>query len=465
MDIIERVRNYCLEKNLLNTGDRIILAVSGGPDSVMLLHILHSFCPEIGVEIAVAHIEHGLRGPDSLDDQQFVKRLTGELGLEFHTKSVSVPDIRHRGESVEEAARRVRYEFLFDLLKTTGSDKIATGHTLDDSVETVIFRLVTGTGPSGFSGILPRTGSVIHPLLAVTREQIMSYLLVKDLEYRTDRTNFDLRYPRNRIRHDIIPVFRGINERYREHIQQLADIVREESDLFESIARENLSKVLVDWTDDAVSIKHREFLAFEPAVRRRIIIEVVRNLLSEAGTADRAYLPHKVIRFLAEYDDIGNKVLYQKGGFAVQLEYGMLLFKKSVVNVQYKPYLYSVEETGIPVPIKEIKRTAIFRKRDQVETFENNKLYFDYHKLKFPIVMRSRKEGDSIYLGNLGSKKIKSLFIDEKVPKEARERVPIVESNGEICGIFLSICGKINRCAARFMISHYTKKILECELV
>ena len=364
MDIIERVQNYCLSKNLLNTGDRIILAVSGGPDSVTLLHILHSFCPEIGVEIAVAHIEHGLRGVDSLDDQQFVKRLTGELGLEFHTKSVSVPNIRHRSESVEEAARRVRYEFLFDLLKTAGYNKIATGHTLDDSVETVLFRLVTGTGPSGFSGILPRTGSVVHPLLAVTREQIMSYLSVQDLEYRTDPTNFDLKYPRNRIRHDIIPAFRRINERYREHIAQLADIVREESDLIENIAREKLSKVLIDWKDDAVSVKHREFLAFEPAVRRRIIIEVVGKLLSGTGSADRPYLPYKVIKFLADYDDAGNKVLYRKGSFAVQLEYGMLLFKKSVVSVQYKPYLYYVKGTGSPVPINEIKRTAIFHSRD-----------------------------------------------------------------------------------------------------
>jgi tRNA(Ile)-lysidine synthase len=469
MEVLEQVRDYCAEYDLLKAGEVNLLAVSGGSDSVALLYILHSLAPEIGFEISVAHLEHGLRGSDSLDDQRFVKKLSEELGVVFHTKSVDVQESRRRGEdvkevvkeSVEEAARRLRYDFLFGLLQAEGYSNIATGHTLDDNVETVLFRMISGTGASGFSGILPRAGKVIHPLLCLSREHI---------GYRTDMTNYDRRYPRNRIRHEVTPVLRDINVRYREHIQRLVDIVREESNLVDRVAKEQLEKVIVERTLDTVKLSCREFLDLDPAVRRRAIIRIAEHLSSRAGFLhrtyfDRIHLPYKIINSLTECDPNGNRTLYRKGLLDVRVEYGMLVFKKRVVTEQDKTYLYCVEKIDSPVRIGEVQREAVFRIRDQVEAFENSKLYFDYRKLKFPIVIRSRKKGDRISLVNLGSKKIKSLFIDEKVPKDLRQSVPIIESNGEICGVFLSICGKKNRCASQVMITAGTKKILECELV
>lgn len=298
----------------------------------------------------------------------------------------------------------------------------------------------------------------------------MEYIEAENLEYRTDMTNYDRRYPRNRIRHDVTPVLRDINERYREHIQRLIDIVREESDLVERVAKEQLEKVIVERTLDTVKLSCREFLDLEPAVRRRAIIRIAEHLSSRAEFPhrtyfDRIHLPYKIINSLAECDPNGNRTLYRKGSLDVRVEYGMLVFKKSVVRTQDKTYLYYVKNIDNPVRIDELQREAVFRIRDQVETFENSKLYFDYRKLKFPIVIRSRKKGDRISLVHLGSKKIKSLFIDEKVPKDLRQSVPIIESNGKICGVFLSVCGKKNRCAARVMITAGTKKILECELV
>jgi tRNA(Ile)-lysidine synthase len=465
MDIVDQVLKYCIEYNLLTTDDRVLLAVSGGPDSIALLHIMLSLASKIRFDAAVAHLEHGLRETEALNDQRFVKKIANDLGLRFHTKSVSVPEERHRDESIEEAARRLRYEFFYDLLRTERYSKIATGHTLDDNIETVLLRLINGTGPSGFSGILPRSERVIHPLLCLTREQIMYYLSRDSLRYRTDKTNYDLKYPRNRIRHDVIPVLKGINQQYSEHVQRLVDIIREENNILRRVAKEKLERLLMERTDDVVRLRYREFIDLEPAMRRRVIIEIVEHLDSMSGTAIRSYLPYKVIKFLAMHNGIGNKTLYQKGSLIIQIEYGTLLFKKSVVKAQDNPYLYYVDDTGDPVHIDEIQRTAIFHIREEVETFESRKLYFDYRKLTFPIVIRSRKEGDRIVLANLGSKKVKSLFIDEKVSKEVRGHVPIIESDGEVCGVFLSPWGKENRCAASVMITAGTDKIFECELI
>jgi tRNA(Ile)-lysidine synthase len=465
MEIIQEVREYCARNGLLGRGDKILLAVSGGPDSAALLHILHLLAGETGFEIAVAHLEHGIRGKESLGDRMFVKEQSGKLGLPFFSRSVVMAEVQKRNESLEEAARRVRYSFLFKLLNRTGFSTIATGHTLDDNIETLLFRLVSGTGPAGAVGILPRNGKVIHPLLSVTREEIMDYLSSHDFEYRTDKTNYDRRYPRNRIRHEVVPVLKEVNIRYREHMQHFMDIVGGEYRFMDRAAAQALDRLAVEMTDDAVSLSYAGFKALDPALRRRVILEAKKRLFSGTDDAGGFYIPFRVLQYLSEYHGSGSRTLYRKGPFSVQSRYETLLFKKNIVKQKDYPYLYYVEEMGGLVLIDEIQRKAIFRIRGHIETFDNKKLYFDYRKLKFPIVIRSRKEGDRICLHNLGTKKVKSLLIDGKVPRDLRGTVPIIESSGEVIGIFLDRFGMANRCATGFMVTNRTDKILECGLV
>lgn len=465
MEIIQAVREYCVRNGLLSMGDRIMLAVSGGPDSVALLYILHSLAGETGLEIAVAHLEHGIRGEESLEDGKFVKEQAAKLGLTFHSRSVVLADVRRKNESLEEAARRVRYSYLVDLLLKTGFSTIATGHTLDDNIETLLFRLVTGTGPSGAQGILPRNGKVIHPLLSATRGEIIEYLSSQGIGYRTDRTNDDIRFPRNRIRRKVVPVLKEVNNSYHEHIQHFLDIVGEENRFMARAAAEALERLSVTMTDDVVSLAYAGFMALDPPLRRRVILEVKRRLFHGTGDPGDFYIPFGALKYLSEYNGSGSRTLYRKGPLLVQLQYDTLLFKKNLVTLKDKPYLYYVEDTGGPVLIDEIQRTAVFRIRGRVETFDNSKLYFDYRKLKFPIVIRNRKEGDRICLDNLGTKKVKSVLIDGKVPRDLRDTVPIIESGGEIIGMFLERFGMANRCASCVMVTNHSDKILECELV
>lgn len=465
MELIHKVREYCSRNGLLSMGDGILLAVSGGPDSVALLHVLFSLSKETGFEIAVAHLEHGIRGEESRGDLIFVKEQSETLGLSFYSESVVTEEVRKRDESLEEAARRVRYDYLVTLLHRTGLNKIATGHTLDDNIETLLFRLITGTGPQGARGILPKSGKIVHPLLSVTREEIIDYLSRHDIGYRTDETNFDRRYPRNRIRHEVVPVLKETNVRYREHMENFIRIVGEEHRFMERTAAEAFDRLTVEKTGDTVSLEYAGFMALDPVLRRRVILEAKERLFSGTDDEGGLYIPFKALLYLSEYHGTGSRTLYKKGPFLVQLRYTTLLFEKNLVKRRYKPYLYYVEDTGGPVFIDEIKRRAVFRIRGHVETFDNSKLYFDYRKLKFPIVIRSRKEGDRISLHNLGTKKVKSLLIDGKVPRDLRGTVPIIESGGEVIGIFLDRFGMANRCAAGFMVTDRSDTILECGLV
>ena len=464
MDIIKRVKEYCKKNSLLQRGDRVIIAVSGGPDSTALLHILSSLAGETGFEVAVAHLEHGIRGEESLADSAFVREEAANLGLPCHTRSVVTGNLRKKSESLEEAARRVRYGFFFELCAEKGFTTIATGHTLDDNIETFLFRIATGTGPSGAVGMQSRNGRVVHPLLSVTREEVVAFLRKRDIPYRTDSTNLDRRYPRNRIRYDVVPGLRKVNGRYRENVQRFMDIVGEEDRYMASAAAGALEGLIMDKTGDAVSLSHKAFRTLDPALRRRVILGVKTLLFPDTEGDSGFYIPFEALRYIAEYRGTGSRTLYRKGPLLVRFSYGRLLFEKNLVTPEDKPYLYYVDGTGGPVLIDEIQKKAVFRIRGHVEAFDNSKLYFDYRKLKFPIVIRNRKDGDRIRLQKLGTKKIKSLLIDAKVPGNLRGTVPIIESEGEVVGILLHQFGLANRCAARVMVTDGTDKILECGL-
>ncbi|UCB46123.1 MAG: tRNA lysidine(34) synthetase TilS [Spirochaetota bacterium] len=467
MDIVEQVTEYCLDKMLIAKGDKILLAVSGGPDSVALLNIFHELQNKLHIELSVVHFEHGLRGHESVKDQEFVKRMADKLGLSFYTKSMNVLDNKRHDESVEEAARRMRLSYFLDVLKDIGYNKIATGHTSDDNVETVLFRLISGTGPAGISGILPISGKVIHPILSLTREQIMRYLAVKKLQYREDETNFDRSITRNKIRHEIIPILYSINPRYREHIQSFATIIKEENELVHTIAMNMLESVLLNKRPGNIEVSYTRFLDLSPPLKRRIILWAVRFLAEsqENDEYERKYIPYKIVNYISQSKDVGNKTIYKDKFLEISKEYDVLLFKKRVVNKNDKTYLYYVEEITNPIHISEINRKIVLRVRDHVERLKKNNLYFDYNKITFPLIVRGRKTGDRIELVGLGNKKVKTIFINEKIPRAGREMVPIIESSGKICGIFLSLYGKENRCAEEFMISESTERILECELI
>lgn len=464
MDILDKVKIFCSRYHLVQRGDKILLAVSGGPDSVALLNIFNSLITEFGIRIAVVHLEHGLRQRDSLQDQRLVEEMAKSLGVSFYTKNVKIDAERERGESREEAARRVRYNFFLHTMERIHFNKIATGHTLDDNVETILYRLISGTGPTGFTGIHPGSGHIIHPLLNLSKKEIMDFLHQKGLKYSIDKSNIETSIIRNRIRQDIIPIIRSINPRFREHILNLSSMVQDVNSIVEAIVDNRLKSILLENSKDIVRIDYNKFSPMEDYIKRRIIIKIIESLIVSMDFTKKVYLPYSIAFYLSNYKGAGNKVLYQNNLIKVQKEYGILSFKKRVVNDIHRKYLYNVDISDGSLYIIEIKRKINFSKIDSCEFFEKNKIYFDYDELVFPLIIRSRRPGDRIVLPKIGEKKLKFIFINDKIPKDIRDCVPIIVSKNEIIGIFCSCYGRNNRIARDYMITDKTKRTFVCEL-
>jgi len=462
--LVEEVKLFCVKNNLLGSGDRVLIAVSGGPDSTALLHILLYLTEELSFTVAVFHLEHGLRGVESLEDQRFVRELCRDMGIDFYTQNVDVRNERVRGESIEETARRVRFTHLLATSDAIGYNKIATGHTLDDNIETILFRLVSGTGPTGFSGMQPRHGRVIHPLLCVTKNQILHFLHTKSACYRIDRSNLREDFYRNKIRHNVIPLLKDINDKYREHIFNLARIVSEEDDLLNKQAEKLLAKAIRICKNGKIAIDVATFQKFPDTLKRRIIIKSVQKLTSSDAFFKKSYLPFKTVEHLARDDLKRNKILYSNTLYSIRKEYDVLLFEKKIVTPAIQKYLYTVQSSEKKLYIREIRGYINFSLRKQIAFFEKNTIYLDYDVLDFPMYVRNRRKGDRIELEKTGRKKIKEIFINDKLPRNLREAVPILESKGDIIGVFCFFYGKYNRVAKKYKITNKTKKVLVCEL-
>lgn len=461
---LKQVKSFCQENNLINPGDKILLAVSGGPDSTALLYAMFALKNVFSIKITVAHLEHGLRGESSLGDQLFVKKIAENLEVDFYSKNVNVIDARKSGESIEEACRRVRYHFFFDTLQRFGFDKIATGHTLDDNIETIIYRFLSGTGPSGIAGIHPKNACIIHPLLGCKKEEIVDYLKREKLDSRTDETNIDTAIIRNKIRLEIVPRLKSVNANFKSHILNLGNIIKNENEFLTNLTESIISSMVVKEAEDIIIIKYDKFFSLHKAIKRRIVILLVKKLTDSDSFIKKNYVSFKTVDNISINDIIGNKILYCNDLFMIKKEYDNLIFQKSVVKPVNKKYLYNVNSIK-EITIEEIEKKVVFSIEENISFFELNKLYFDFDKLVFPLTIRNRKDGDRIRLLNLGTKKLKTIFINDRVPGEQRQTVPIVAAKNEIIGIFSSFYGKKNRTAENYMIASQTRRVLVCELV
>jgi tRNA(Ile)-lysidine synthase len=405
-----------------------------------------------------------LRGVESLEDQRFVGELCRDLGVDFYTQSVDIRNERVRGESIEETARRVRFTNLLTTSEAMGYNKIATGHTLDDNIETILFRLISGTGPTGFSGIQPQQGRLIHPLLCVTKDQILHFLHTENARYRIDRSNLSEDFYRNRIRHSVIPLLKDINSKYREHIMNFARIVGEEDNLLKSQAEEALRKAIRTLENGKIAIHVETFQKLPDALKRRIIISCVQKLTSTDAFFKQSYLPFNIVDRLARNDLKRNNILYNSKLYCIRKEYDLLLFEKKIVIPAFQKYLYTVQRSEKMVHIHEIGGCINFSLHERIVLFEKNSIYLDYDVLDFPMYIRNRRKGDRIELDKIGRKKIKEIFINDKLPRNLREAVPILVSKIDIVGVFCSLYGKHNRVANNYKVTDKTKRVLVCEL-
>ncbi len=451
--LTKQIRKYIAAHQLIQPGDRIIMGVSGGPDSIALLHIMRDLAPSLDAQIIAAHLNHGLR-TEADAEEAFVKDICQNIGVDCYTRTVPVTELaRQQKASLEDAGRNARYAFFNELLSALEAQRIATAHHQDDMAETVLLHLLRGSGIKGLRGILPCHGVLIRPLLNVSKAELLNYLHTRKIFYCLDQSNADEYYLRNRIRHSLIPYLQQeFNPRIVDKLNQLAQIARDENAVLEQETERLWTDVLLEEDEETLILGNQVLSGLQPAYQRRIVLQAFTRLsgASEWNMDD----VEKVLELSANKRAGSSLTLQLKKKVQVNKSYDKMVFTTRApakVEFLYKlavPGQVDIAETGKSYMITLVNR----------EDFkpENGDVYLDYDRLPANLYLRSRRPGD-YYLppGMRGSKKLKKFFIDLKVPYSDRDRVALL--TGEDQEIYAALGHGISRTAA---ISSATRIIL-----
>ena len=429
-EVTETVKKY----DLLQQRDRILIGLSGGPDSVALLLGLIDLRTIFSLELAVAHVNHQLRDTESDEDEQFVRRLCMQMNVPLEVRRVDTKSLTGQsGENSENCARRLRYSFLFDLAKANRS-KVATGHTLNDQAETFLMKLVRGAGPGGLSGIHPfrvhslKTSTsessemeIIRPLLERTREEVLSFLETRGQSYRQDSSNRDLNLDRNWVRHKLVPMLEDkLNPALLQTLRREVALFREIEEFLVLQAQDSLGSLKVKGEEETkVSILE---LSKFPAILQK---EIVRQILLELqGDLNNITLQHitDILRLLKAPS---GREVHLPQAVKVQREFDELRFSSEVPP---KDFSYELEIPG-EIYVREVdKKVQILRSLGE-QTAGDILLRLPSDSLR----IRNRRPGDCYSTSNTSSaRKLKQLFQEKRVPRSQRAKLIILELDREI---------------------------------
>ena len=425
---LSNIRKTVDSHAMLAPGDAIVAGVSGGSDSMALLLALwnlREFYPDI--DVIVSHVNHGLRGAESEDDEQFVRETARRLGLSFECVRVDTEGFRKkRGLSLEDAARELRYKFFNDVITKRSAQRIATAHTLNDQAETVVMRLIRGSGSQGLAGIRPSVGNIIRPLINVTKLEAREYLRSKGVSWREDSTNSSDEFLRNRVRNELIPLLESYNPAIEQVLSRVAAVCAAEADFisteaerkFKKLARAVGGGVLGD-----VKKLLREASAIRFSVMRKSILAVKGDLNSIS--AKHLFSIDEVMRSAEASAEVN-----LPGGIVFHAGHGVFFLAPEEKFREFPPTEIKSHGTHVVSPDLEIKVELT----DDISLWGAADVgYFPPEKVGFPITLRSFSEGDRfVPLGMKGAKKLKNFFIDEKIPRFLRKKVPVFETRDGI---------------------------------
>ena len=443
--MIERVKKTIAQYGMLTDGQAVVAAVSGGPDSAAMLDCLL----RLGYRPIVVHLHHGLRGREADADETFVRRLAETHRLPIHVKRVDAAALaREKGVSIEEAGRSARYLFFWEVMERTGCMRTALAHHRDDQAETVLMHMLRGSGPEGLKGMEPvRDGVFIRPMLYVSREDILAYCRGRGLSYREDATNADTDYRRNRIRHELLPQLTQYNPKIREALCRTAEIMREEDACMAAYGG-RLYAEMAALTDRAISLPINKLMAVPLAMRRRIL----RRAVSAVGSMRDVGYGHieEVLGLLAG----PGSAVQLPGGIRAQVCGKALQLNAEGEEEPCPPYAYDLPAPGsVTVPEAGVR---IACEETGTPFFDENTVCVDADKIRGRLTVRNRRRGDRFFPYNSsGSKKLKDFFIDEKIPRAKRDRIPLVTDDQGI----LWVAGL--RTADPYKVDGGTKRLLK----
>ncbi len=423
------------KSKLFRAGERVGVAVSGGPDSVLLLHFMKRLAKEMGLKLAVVHFNHHLRGAESEADESFVAGLAEHLELEFLRGEADVAEAaRERRRNLEATARELRYRFFFSLVNKGRLDKVATAHTANDQAETVLLRLLRGAGTRGLGGIYPLLeGKVARPFLSLTREAVLHELEERRIESRTDSTNFDTRLRRNKLRQELLPrLEKEFNPEIVLLLKELADRARDDEAYLEAQAHERAKPWRVREGAEE-KIPARALAEFPPAVARRVLRQMLVSVRGSGQGVTHAHI--EALRHLASEAQSGRS-LELPGGGAGRKEFEWLIVAPSAGAAGEPEFAYPVKVPG-ELTLPQFGVTLRFKivgseaSRTAYNGFEKARL--DPRKMPGELVLRNWRPGDSFWpSGDRKRRKLKELFLAHRIPRAQRRLWPVLESGGEI---------------------------------
>jgi tRNA(Ile)-lysidine synthase len=461
MDLVLQTAQTIREERLLQAGDKVVVAVSGGPDSMALLHVLHRLSIVQEYQLIVAHVNHQFRGAESDLEAEAVERYADELGIPFCGIAIDVPAyVREHGGNTQAAARELRYGYLHDIAAQSGATAIVLAHHADDQVETVLMNMLRGASPSGLIGILMRRTEknmeLIRPFLRIPKERLLQYCHSERIPFYVDSSNGNRKYMRNRIRMDIIPQLLAINPKLPEAVDRMADIVREE-DRYLNEQTNDAARRILHFTDTSCTVSRKSWIAEPVALQRRLIKLILNHIAGGDYSSD--FTKIESIRLAIDNEIQPSWSLQIDSLIRMVRGYDHIEWLPGLVDKQLKcSYEYEIESPGGDLWIAEAQALLNIhvesRNMDMGFIIDNLaheqfEACFDATQISFPLIVRSRRSGDRIeLLGLNGSKKVKDMFIDLKIPRDWRDRVPlIVDQEGRILwipGIGRSRHGLIN---------------------
>lgn len=454
--IEHKLQRYIEKHELLQKGDEVVIGVSGGADSMMLFHYLYTHREQYGIHIKVAHVHHGIR-EEAEADAVYVEEVCKRWQVPFYRHNCNIKDLAKKKQlSEEEAGREERYNFFISLLNHGG--KIATAHNMNDQAETLIMRFIRGTDIKGLGGISPRRGEIIRPLLCLTRDEIEDYCRTYDIGYKDDHTNFLPIYTRNKIRLQCIPyIERELSPGIIRTLGQHSELYQEEEDFL----KEHAEKLFYDCSNIRNAERHNEeiqldilkFQTYHKYMQKRIILLALYTLTGRKKDITSKH----VEAVLSLVNGQSGKEVHMPYEMSVIKQYNTLIFKKT--KEVKETYCYTlhlgkqyIKEANLEIDLRIIEGERIQQKTENIYT-----KYIDYGKMKSDFCIRTRQPHDYIQLAG-GSKKLKKLFTDDKIPKAERNYMPLIAVGDEIVWIVGS------RLNTNYYVTNQTTQILQIQI-
>ncbi len=459
MDILHRVEAYIQRERLLTIGDGVVVALSGGPDSVTLFDLLHRLKSKWHLTLYIAHLNHQLR-PNAESDAAFVKKVARNYPVYIEKEDV-LQRAKNKKQSLEEAARDARRAFLDAVKQKTGANKIALGHTKSDQAETVLLRLVRGAGLTGLGGMRPISESCwIRPLLPFSRSEIECYVRTRNLQVLRDETNSDPKFLRNRIRTDLIPhLQKAYNPQIEDLLSRSATLLQNDDVQLENIAEQALSETLLYRDNRKFILDVKRFFGYHISLRRRLIRKVLFALQASAEAAR-----FQVVERILEISSTPGK--------RIQITPEISAYRtrdKLIITQPARAYCFLVEP-DVPLDING-KFSINILNRVNCERLKNtaeHTVFFDLDQLPSrALYLRSPRPGDYFSpFGMQGKKKVSRLLGDSKIPRPLRGEIPLLVSGSTIlwvAGLRRSQVAPITTDTRRVLKATYSSMITQCE--